>query len=152
MRGGARPRGGPAGRRRRRPRLQHRAAGLLGRLARAGGSTGDVPEDRIRAALTGERERTAESLLAPLRPLAARVRLKRTYGDDMIVNAAFLVDRAREHEFDARVEGLGDENPSIDLRYVGPAPPYTFVDVVVGEEGGRMLTHLSQQVYDRPGA
>lgn len=89
---------------------------------------------RLRQTLDQKRVRTSEFLLAPLRPSAFDVRLNRIYGDDMIMNAAFLVDRTREREFDARVEQLsGEHADTIELKYVGPAPPYSFVNIVIKE-------------------
>ncbi|MFH1560614.1 MAG: GvpL/GvpF family gas vesicle protein [Chloroflexota bacterium] len=92
-------------------------------------------DKRLRPALDEERTRTSEVLLAPLRPFAFDVRLNRTYGDDMIMNAAFLVDRSREREFDARVGQLSAQHTdTIEFKYVGPAPPYSFVNIVIKEE------------------
>lgn len=89
----------------------------------------------LRMALDEKRARTSEVLLAGLRPSAFDVRLNRTYGDDMIMNAAFLVDRSREKEFDARVEQLSARHAdTIELRYVGPAPPYSFVNIVIKDD------------------
>ena len=52
----------------------------------------------------------------------------------MIMNAAFLVDRAREKEFDSCVEELGVHyGDRIEFKYVGPVPPYSFVNIVVKE-------------------
>mgnify|MGYP001613648948 CR=1 FL=1 len=90
---------------------------------------------RARVALEGKKTETAEQVLQLLRPLAVDLRLNRTYGDDMIMNAAFLVDRTREREFDARVERLSAEySGSIQFKYVGPAPPYSFVNIVIKDQ------------------
>jgi len=92
-------------------------------------------EMRIRLALGKEKAKAQETLLASLRPLAIDLSLNRTYGDDMIMNAAFLVDHSREREFDARVGELsGQFADNIDFRYVGPAPPYSFVNIVIKRE------------------
>lgn len=90
-----------------------------------------------RRALERRRAEMAERILQPLRSLARDLHLNRTYGDDMIMNAAFLVDRTREKEFDARVERLAlQHSGSIQFKYVGPAPPYSFVNIVVRDEPG----------------
>ncbi|MBM4372512.1 MAG: GvpL/GvpF family gas vesicle protein [Deltaproteobacteria bacterium] len=87
---------------------------------------------QTRAALERTKAQVAELLMQPLRTLAVDLRLHRTYGDDMILNAAFLVDRTREREFDARLEHLAARcSDSIELKYVGPAPPYSFVTLVI---------------------
>jgi hypothetical protein len=50
----------------------------------------------------------------------------------MFLNAAFLVDKGREKEFDNRVDELersyGDR---VKFKYVGPVPPFNFVNIVV---------------------
>jgi len=90
---------------------------------------------RLRLALDQERAKTGERLMAPLRPLAVDLRLNRIYGDDMIMNAAFLVDRSREREFDLRLAELTAQHAhAIDFKYVGPVPPYNFVNIVIKRE------------------
>ncbi|MBI4339634.1 MAG: GvpL/GvpF family gas vesicle protein [Chloroflexi bacterium] len=99
--------------------------------------TGDRREAaaRTRLALASKRAEMGDLLLGPLRPLAMDTRLNKTYGDDMIVNAAFLVDRGREREFDARVDRLATAYAeSIVFKYVGPAPPYSFVSIVIKDD------------------
>jgi hypothetical protein len=50
----------------------------------------------------------------------------------MIVNAAFLVDRSREPEFDQAVRELDDQlGQRIAIKYIGPVPPYNFINIVV---------------------
>ncbi|MBI2848803.1 MAG: GvpL/GvpF family gas vesicle protein [Chloroflexi bacterium] len=88
----------------------------------------------IRVALDEKRAREREVLLAPLKRVAGELCLNQTYDPEMIINAAFLVDRGREGEFDAEVRGLeakcGDR---MEFRYVGPAPPFNFVNIEVKE-------------------
>lgn len=89
---------------------------------------------RMKALLEEKKAQEGESLVAPLRRISVDVRLNKTHGDDMICNAAFLVDRRWEREFDTRVDELmaahGDRMKFI---YVGPAPPYSFVNIVIRE-------------------
>jgi hypothetical protein len=108
-----------------------------GELSPEGSLTGGAVVRRDRVALEGKKAEIAEQVLQPLRPLAVELRLNRTYGDDMIMNAAFLVDRTREQEFDDRVERLAvQHSDAIQFKYVGPAPPYSFVNIVVRDEPG----------------
>jgi len=68
-------------------------------------------------------------------------KFKRTYadvkendpiGDNMVLNAAFLIDRIREKEFDFLVEDLvKNHEDRMAFKYVGPAPPFNFVNIVV---------------------
>ena len=111
------------------------------RLPSHRGSPGrDERMERARVVLERRKAELTELLLEPLRPLAMDLRLNRTYGDDMIVNAAFLVDRTREREFDARLEHLAaGHSDSIEFKYVGPAPPYSFVAIVIKDTPGSSL-------------
>ena len=48
----------------------------------------------------------------------------------MIVNAAFLVDRGWEKEFDSKVAELDRKYAErIRFKYIGPGPPYNFVNL-----------------------
>ncbi len=90
--------------------------------------------EMLRLALEHKKAGEREALLQPLRRLSSDSCLNTTYGDDMLVNAAFLVDKAREKEFDATVEGLAARYKGrIEFKYIGPAPPYSFVNIVVEE-------------------
>ena len=82
--------------------------------------------------LAAKRTRDGEEILAGLNRLAVNRRLNRTTGDRMLLNAAFLVDRAREHEFDAEVNRLDRRHGGrIKFTYVGPVPPYNFVNLTL---------------------
>lgn len=86
----------------------------------------------VKAALERKRETEAAALLAPLRSLADRLVQNPLLLERMIVNAAFLVGGEREAEFDRAVNSLeGDVGRRIAIKYVGPVPPYNFVNVVV---------------------
>lgn len=50
--------------------------------------------------------------------------------EDMVANASFLLDRDWVKEFDARVEQMsGEHNGRIDIKYIGPMPPFSFVNL-----------------------
>jgi hypothetical protein len=50
----------------------------------------------------------------------------------MILNMAFLVERAQEEEFDQAVKRLTTRYESIlSFKYTGPWPPYSFVKIRV---------------------
>ncbi|MBU4344604.1 MAG: GvpL/GvpF family gas vesicle protein, partial [Proteobacteria bacterium] len=54
------------------------------------------------------------------------------FGDSMLLNAAFLIDRSREKEFDFLVEDLVKKHEDrMAFKYIGPAPPFNFVNIVV---------------------
>src|SRR5207248_912419 len=82
------------------------------------------------AAIQRKSEAEAASLLEALEPLAAETRVNENQADMMLLNAAFLVDKARIPAFDARVQALGEAQTGRQIfQYVGPLPPYNFVDV-----------------------
>jgi len=57
---------------------------------------------------------------------------KKNYPIDMknIINSAFLVDKAREKQFDTLIEKLDSEyGDKINFKYVKPVPPYNFVNL-----------------------
>ena len=92
--------------------------------------------DRIRlgelveAELKGRRGRDADSVLERLRPLAEKAQVNATITDHMVVNAAFLIARKRETEFDAMVRALdADMGRRLLIKCVGPVAPYNFVNV-----------------------
>jgi len=90
--------------------------------------------EMLKMALERKKSRESEAFLHPLRRLCSDFCLNTTYGDDMLMNAAFLVERAREKEFDGEVEKLVTQyGDKIGFKYVGPAPPYSFVNIVVEE-------------------
>lgn len=76
-----------------------------------------------------------ELLLKSLKPLAVGVRLNNTYGENMILNASVFVDRSREKELDTLVERLSTQYAEdVEFQYVGPIPPYSFVNIVIKGE------------------
>jgi hypothetical protein len=88
--------------------------------------------EMVEAALEARRAGEAEEILIGLRRLAVDHRLNRTIGERMLLNAAFLVDRAREPEFDGEVDRLDHRHGGqIKFTYVGPVPPYNFVNITL---------------------
>jgi len=46
-----------------------------------------------------------------------------------VLNVALLVERGKQRELDAAVTKLGEEVASrMTVRYVGPQPPYSFLE------------------------
>ena len=65
-----------------------------------------------------------------LKPVAVASRSNKPIGDRMIMNAAYLVDRSREHEFDEAVKALSRKyEDMLSFKYTGPWPPYNFVNI-----------------------
>ena len=87
---------------------------------------------RTEAAVNLKCDREADAILEALRPLAVETKLNPNVTDMMILNAAFLVDKAREQAFDAEVQALHEAQAErLVFRYVGPLPPYNFVNLSV---------------------
>jgi hypothetical protein len=72
---------------------------------------------------------TATDILAALKDVAVASRVNKPIGDKMILNAAFLVPREREEEFDAKVKQIGAAHEHLTFKYTGPWPPYNFVNI-----------------------
>ncbi|HET8952484.1 MAG TPA: GvpL/GvpF family gas vesicle protein, partial [Solirubrobacteraceae bacterium] len=54
-------------------------------------------------------------------------RLETATGTDGAVNAAFLVERERTRDFGRALDAAAQElSPRIELRVIGPLPPYSF--------------------------
>lgn len=65
-----------------------------------------------------------------LKPVAVASRSNKPIGDRMILNAAFLVDRAQEQGFDERVKETSRKYEDVlAFKYSGPWPPYNFVNI-----------------------
>jgi hypothetical protein len=78
--------------------------------------------------LQQERERRTAQILAALRPVYVEVRENPVTDEKMVLHAAFLIERARESEFEQAVyqaASLFDSHFAVD--YSGPWPPYSFV-------------------------
>jgi Gas vesicle synthesis protein GvpL/GvpF len=74
------------------------------------------------------RGRDAERLHSVLDGLAVAARREPASGLQGAVNAAFLVERGRTAEFARAVDGVAQEfEGRIELRVLGPLPPYSFV-------------------------
>jgi len=87
------------------------------------------------AAIVDKRNRDAEAILDGLSPLAVDLLLNGLLTDMMIVNASFLVDRDQIQAFDTEVQRLGELHAErLTFKYVGPLPPYSFVNINVSWE------------------
>ena len=79
-------------------------------------------------ALEWKKREAGDKILKALTSLAVETRAGKLLGEKMILNAAFLVDKEREAEFDEKVSCLAQQPIGRYLfQYVGPAPPFNFV-------------------------
>lgn len=89
----------------------------------------------VEEALQAEREIVKTDILSTLEPLAVEVKTNDTYGELMIINAAFFVEKAKEADFDQQVQLLDEKySEKATLKYVGPLPPFNFVNISINTE------------------
>lgn len=90
----------------------------------------------IENALEKEKARHKEHILKSLEPFSVKFKVNNTYGERMIINASFLVDKAKEILVDLKVNDLNDQyGAKITFKYVGPLPPFNFVTVTIATGG-----------------
>lgn len=96
----------------------------------------------VKEALEKKNEATADLLMSPLIPLACEHKKNDVLGDMNIMNAAFLVDVKKQVEFDEAINSVVAEHESqIQFKYVGPIPPFNFVEIVIHFENGKEINH-----------
>lgn len=107
-------------------------------LANRGGkdSRGRIELGRlVKESLEGKKQAQAESVVARLRGSSYDYRLNPTLGDEMFLNAAFLVGRGREKEFDNVMDDLSEAcGQAVRFLYSGPLPVFNFIDIVIQPE------------------
>ena len=88
--------------------------------------------ERIAQALEAKRDEDADAIITRLAPLARDVVQEAPAVEMMAVNAAFLLDEGSLSRFDDAVRAVGSELESrMRLKYVGPVPPASFVDLTL---------------------
>jgi len=88
--------------------------------------------EMIEAAMEKKRDEDSGKILEHLRPLVYRSRANKVLTDKMVLNAAFLVNRDREVDFDQAIQQLGTNmDKRLIFKYVGPVPPYNFVNIII---------------------
>jgi hypothetical protein len=91
----------------------------------------------IETALTDQADAYIREVYSQLRDTAVASRANKPIGDRMIMNAAFLIDRITEAEFDQKVKDIASKyEDKLSFRYTGPWPPYNFVHIRLKLERG----------------
>lgn len=86
----------------------------------------------VKRALDTKKEQEERALLDAIRNIVVDFRKNKTFGDQMFANLAILVEKSRIEEFDRRLNGLADAiQGRVNLRYVGPLPPSSFIELVI---------------------
>lgn len=89
----------------------------------------------VKEALLREKEKEAGRLIEALRRTAYDYKLNETMSDDIFMNAAFLVGRGNEREFDNVMDDLSKQwEARTKFVYAGPLPPYNFVNITIYPE------------------
>lgn len=89
----------------------------------------------VQDALARKKEKEADTITDLLRKSACDYRINNVMGDWMFMNAAFLVDKGREKEFDNIMHDLGEEYQNrIKFMYTGPFPVFNFVNIIIYPE------------------
>jgi hypothetical protein len=89
----------------------------------------------VAEALQKKKEKEAQDIVDVLKRTFVDHRLTKTICDEMFMNAAFLVDKDREKEFDNIMDELSREyNDRIKFMYAGPLPVFNFVNIVIYPE------------------
>jgi hypothetical protein len=84
----------------------------------------------IEAAMEEAGNRYVSDVHEQLKNVSVASRSNKVIGDRMILNAAFLVDRAHEKAFDDTVKDLSRRYENLlTFKYTGPWPPYNFVNI-----------------------
>jgi gas vesicle protein GvpL/GvpF len=84
----------------------------------------------IDSALEEIGQRYVNDIHDQIKRVAVASRSNKPIGDRMILNAAFLVDRAQEQAFDERVKETSRKYEDLlTFKYSGPWPPYNFVNI-----------------------
>jgi hypothetical protein len=84
---------------------------------------------KVAEELTKREEKIASEIFARLGEISADAKMNKNLSDEMVLNAAFLVDKTKERDFDSLVNTLEQEyGEKLLMKYV-IAPPYNFVNV-----------------------
>ena len=74
--------------------------------------------------------RYAEMVYTVLKELSYQAKMNNPVGLKNLLNASFLIDKSRESEFKEQVYKLDSKfQGKVNFKYVGPMPPYNFVDL-----------------------
>lgn len=95
----------------------------------------------VETALNDQADAYIREVYSVLRDTAVASRANKPIGDKMIMNAAFLIEREREAEFDQKVKEIAAKyETKLSFKYTGPWPPYNFVHIRLKLERGESTT------------
>jgi Gas vesicle synthesis protein GvpL/GvpF len=84
----------------------------------------------VEQALADKADLYVREIYDELQGAAIASRSNKVIGDKMIMNAAFLVGRDKQDQFDQKVHEIGKRyEGKLSFKYTGPWPPYNFVTI-----------------------
>ena len=87
-------------------------------------------------AMAAKREQDARRIVSDLREIAYDYKTNKVSSDMMLLNGAFLVCKERVTEFDTAVQKLDERyGERMKLKYVGPLPPFNFIEIIIQWDG-----------------
>ncbi|ODS34277.1 MAG: gas vesicle protein [Candidatus Scalindua rubra] len=88
--------------------------------------------EMVRDTLNTKRKKLKNIIMGVLKKASFDTRVNKNFGDNMIVNGAFLVEKAKIGDFENNIEKLVNTyEGKIKFKYVGPVPPCNFVEIVI---------------------
>ncbi len=102
--------------------------------SRGGGDQRDQVRlgEMVKTALDDNRLQEEKKILKFFGGLWVDHKINNAFGDQMVTNTAFLVERDKEEAFDRAVEDVTVMyDGKMKFKYVGPVPPCNFVEIVV---------------------
>ena len=89
----------------------------------------------VEKALEQKKQHYADEIIGELRYSAIEFKINKTYGDEMFLNAAFLVSKGHEIEFDNIMDDLSEKYKNkIKFTYTGPLPVFNFANITIYPE------------------
>ena len=86
----------------------------------------------VEASLIREKEIYKKEILDTLSPLAVEAKSNKIYSQQMLINAAFLINKHKEVQFEQKVEELAERHyDRIKYKLVNELPPYNFINLVI---------------------
>jgi len=86
-------------------------------------------------ALQKKKEKETQCISDVLQKVYVDLTRNKTVSDEMFMNAAFLVDRGREKEFDNIMDDLNEKHKDrVKFKYTGPLPVFNFTNIVIYPE------------------
>lgn len=86
----------------------------------------------VEEALEVEKEQNEKQIFDSLSSLAVEAKSNKLFGALMIINAAFLIAKSREEEFDQKVNELDNQlGEKVSFKYVSQVPPFNFVNLSI---------------------